>query len=41
MVPYSYKSAVRPVATLPAQAARDLFHAVKAAIVARCQVMKG
>jgi hypothetical protein len=40
MVPVSYKSAARPVQYLPPAQARDLFHAIKAAIVARCEVTR-
>jgi hypothetical protein len=38
MVPVSYKSAARPVQHVPPAQAQALFHAIKAAIVARCEV---
>ena len=40
MVPVSYKSAARPVQHVSPAQARDLFHAIKAAIVARCEVLR-
>lgn len=40
MVPVSYKSAARPVQHVSPAKARDLFHAIKAAIVARCEVLR-